>query len=164
MLVLFSLALIQDATACKEVVAPSQVVVPLHFHFHLNVKITPWLKKKKSKKNKLEVGIAPCQRLGCECSPMHNLLKMKLRVLFTSALVCESSLVLLLRGNYSLDLIMCSLCTIVGPLEFTLREVFWESWCEWISYLYVCNEIKTIRGWYFNCVALSKGSYFGNEL
>lgn len=41
MLVLFSLALIQDATACKEVVAPSQVVVPLHFHFHLNVKITP---------------------------------------------------------------------------------------------------------------------------
>lgn len=26
---------------CKEVVAPSQVVVPLHFHFHLNVKITP---------------------------------------------------------------------------------------------------------------------------
>lgn len=82
------------------------------------------IKKKKSKKNKLEVGIAPCQRLGCECSPMHNLLKMKLRVLFTSALVCESSLVLLLRGNYSLDLIMCSLCTIVGPLEFTLREVF----------------------------------------
>lgn len=55
---------------------------------------------------------------------MHNLLKMKLRVLFTSALVCESSLVLVLHGNYSLDLTMCSLCTIVGPLEFTLREVF----------------------------------------
>lgn len=88
---------------CKEVVAPSQGsrgASTLSLSFKCE-DYTLMFKKKKKKKA-----------------------RMKLRMLFTSALVCESSLVLLLRGNYSLDLTMCSLCTIVGPLEFTLREVF----------------------------------------